>query len=256
MSTELPDTSRELPQAQGRHADEAGFLAALAAAGEDHLRAVLIRERQAMAAEVHDSVAQSLAFVKMRLPLLEDAVIALDVERARQYCDDVRAAVTQAHANLRSVLAHLRSPMDPEGLLHALDEVARRFRRTCSAELELVNEMTGQGFTPEQETQVFHIVQEALTNVARHAHARHAWVRLAPAGDGRVQVVVEDDGAGLPLAATEGGSHYGLEIMLERARRLGGTLEVAPRDGGGTRVCLGFALHHTEADRVTGAQAS
>jgi len=257
MSTEPLDATRDLPRTDGWRADEAGtpapIMAGPASAGEDLLRAALNRERQAMAAEVHDSVAQSLAFVRMRLPLLEDAVIALDVARARQYCDDVRAAVTQAHASLRSVLAHLRTPMDPEGLAHALDEVARSFRRTCGAELELMNEMTGQGFTLEQETQVFHIVQEALINVARHARARHAWVRLAALDDGQAQVVVEDDGDGLPPTATDRGSHYGLEIMLERARRLGGTLQAGPREGGGTRVQLRFALRGVEAARVVGA---
>jgi two-component system nitrate/nitrite sensor histidine kinase NarX len=260
MSTEPPDATRDLSRSDGWRADEADtpapIMAGPAAAGEDVLRAALNRERRLMAAEVHDSVAQSLAFVKMRLPLLEDAVIALDVARARQYCDDVRAAVTQAHASLRSVLAHLRSPMDPEGLLHALDEVARSFRRSCDAELELVNETPGRGFTLEQETQVFHIVQEALANVTRHARATRAWVRLAAWDDGQAQVVVEDDGAGLTPKPTDRGSHYGLEIMLERAQRLGGTLEVGPRDGGGTRVLLRFSLRGAESARVIGAQAS
>jgi two-component system nitrate/nitrite sensor histidine kinase NarX len=222
---------------------------------QDHVRTTLNHERQMMAAEVHDSVAQSLAFVKMRLPLLEDAISAQDVSRARQYCEEVREAVTQAHSSLRSVLVHLRSPMDPEGLVHALDVTAQTFRRTSGAELDFVNEVPGLSFTPEQETQVFHIVREALTNVARHAHARHARVHLAPLNDGLLQVVIEDDGAGLPPSAAEGGAHYGLEIMLERARRLGGTLQVGPRDGGGTRVQLRFSVRGAEPARLTEASA-
>ncbi len=218
---------------------------------QDHLRTTLNHERQMMAAEVHDSVAQSLAFVKMRLPLLEDAISTQDVTRARQYCEDVRAAVTQAHSSLRSVLVHLRSPMDPAGLVHALDVTAQTFRRSSGAELDFVNEMSGLKFSPEQETQVFHIVQEALTNVSRHARARHARLHLAPLNDGLLQVVVEDDGAGLPPTTADGGAHYGLEIMLERARRLGGTLQIGPRDGGGTRVQLRFSVRGAEAARVT-----
>ena len=222
---------------------------------QDHLRTTLNHERQMMAAEVHDSVAQSLAFVKMRLPLLEDAISSQDVTRARQYCEDVRAAVTQAHSSLRSVLVHLRSPMDPEGLAHALDVTVQTFRRNCGAELDFVNEMPGLKFTPEQEMQVFHIVREALANVARHSRARHARLHLAPLREGQLQVVVEDDGGGLPATAAEGGAHYGLEIMLERARRLGGTLQVGPRDGGGTRVQLRFSLRGAEAAQLTEAGA-
>mgnify|MGYP001338956578 CR=1 FL=1 len=88
-------------------------------------------------------------------------------------------------------------------------------------------------------------MQEALTNVARHARARHAWLRIRPGPGRRLQIVVEDDGAGVPAAAdAEGaeGTHYGLPIMRDRAQRLGGVLSVGPRAGGGTRVQLEFPL--------------
>jgi two-component system nitrate/nitrite sensor histidine kinase NarX len=203
------------------------------------LQATLLHERQMMAAEVHDSLAQSLAFVKMRLPLLSDAVQAHDAPRAQGYCDDVRRAVNQAHGALRGILTHFRVPMDPQGLEHALHATVANFRRTSSAELDFVNGLPGLQLTLEQETQVFHIVQEALSNVAKHAAARHAQLRLAAAPPDAVEIVVEDDGAGLP-SATGGGTHYGMEIMAERARRIGGTLDIGAREGGGTRVRLAF----------------
>lgn len=204
-------------------------------------RATLAHERQMMAAEVHDSLAQSLAFVKMRMPLLQDAMRARDDARAQRYFDDVRGAVTQAHANLRGILTDLRAPMDPLGLGHALDASVESFRRSSATELDFVNELPGLQLDPGQEIQVFHIVQEALTNIVRHAAARHARLHIAPAPRGDVQIVIEDDGAGLPAAAGAG-AHYGLEIMLERARHIGGSLEVGARSGGGTRVQLAFPL--------------
>ncbi|MBA4177671.1 MAG: histidine kinase [Leptothrix sp. (in: Bacteria)] len=207
---------------------------------QENLSTRLASERQMMAAEVHDSLAQSLAFVKMRLPLLQDALSAHDEARARQYCEDLRCAVTQAHASLRSIITHLRSPMDPKGLLHALEAAADNFRRGTGASLVIHNRLPGLALTPEGESQVFHIVQEALTNIARHAAARHAWLHLAARDDGLVECVVEDDGAGLPAPAACAGAHYGMDIMRERARRIAGTLEVGPRVGGGTRVRLVF----------------
>ena len=130
--------------------------------------------------------------------------------------------------------------------MHALGASAENFRRSTGTELDFVNELPGLTLPAEQETQVFHIVQEALTNVARHAHAQHARLRIAAARPGEVEIVVEDDGAGLP--PTVGGStHYGMEIMVERARRLAGTLEVAARQGGGTRVRLTFPVHVIDA---------
>jgi two-component system nitrate/nitrite sensor histidine kinase NarX len=205
----------------------------------ENLRAALLHERQTWAAEVHDSIAQSLSFIRMRLPLLHDAWQAHDDAAIERYFDELRGAAGEAHASLRSVLAHLRAPMDPRGLVPALGASAEAFRRRSGAELEFVNDAPRLELAPEQEAQVFHIVQEALNNVARHAAAQHAWMRIAPAGAGRIEFVVEDDGTGLAgPGRTEGGSHYGLEIMQARARRLGGSLEVGPRPGGGTRVRL------------------
>ena len=220
----------------------------------ENLQARLAQERQRMAAEVHDTLAQSLAYVKMRMPLLEDALRGHEDKRALQYCGDVRSAVSQAHASLRGILTHFRSPMDPQGLLHALEASARRFRDSTGAALEFANELPELHLGPEDEAQVFHIVQEALNNVARHACARQARLHLGVAPHGLVEIVVEDDGAGLPAGAPCGGSHYGLEIMLERARRLGGTLEIGPRAGGGTRVRLAFPAHGAVAGAAAGAR--
>ncbi len=208
----------------------------------ENLRATLLHERQMMAAEVHDSLAQSIAYVKMRMPLLQDALLANDQARALQYCDDVRSVASQAHASLRAILTHLRAPMDPQGLMHALDASAELFRRSSAAVLDVVNDLPALQLAPEQEAQVFHIVQEALTNVARHAGAQHARLHIGAAAAGEVEVLIEDDGTGLPPVGGAAGSHYGLEIMGERARRIGGRLEVGARDGGGTRVRLAFPL--------------
>jgi two-component system nitrate/nitrite sensor histidine kinase NarX len=217
----------------------------------ENLRAVVADERRAMAADVHDSIGQSLAYVKMRLPLLHDALhLAMqggDAATVERYFEDVRGAVRDAHAALRGILTHLRSPMDPLGLDHALQGCADSFRRQGGPELEIVNDQPGLQLAPEQEAQVFHIVQEALSNVGRHAAARHARVHISRPAAATVQVLVEDDGGGLPApqglpADAIAGSHYGMDIMLDRARRLGGTLDVGPRSGGGTRVRLAFPL--------------
>lgn len=209
----------------------------------ESLRATLLHERQAMAAEVHDSVAQQLAFVRMRLPLLQDAILSQDSPGAQRYLEDVRGAIGQAHTSLRGILTHFRAPMDPQGLMHALGASAQTFRRSTGAELDVVNELPDLHLAPEQETQVFHIVQEALSNVARHAAAHHAWLHIAvaPARPELVEVRVEDDGAGLPAQAGGSTTHHGLAIMQERAQRIGGTLDLSARPGGGTVVRLAFA---------------
>ncbi len=204
----------------------------------ENLRATVMHERQAMAAEVHDSLAQTLTYVKMRLPLLKDAVVARDEARALQYADDVRDAVGEAHAHLREIVTHYRTRIDPRGLAPALDALAARFPARSGIALTFANRAPGLRLAAQHESEVFHIAQEALANVERHSGARQAWLSVEPTAAG-IELLVEDDGRG-PEAPDDGAGHYGIGIMSERARRLGGELSVAPRPGGGTRVRLAF----------------
>lgn len=208
----------------------------------ENLRAALLQERQTLAAEVHDAIAQSLSFVKMRLPLLRDTLGTDASPSALRFYEDVRAGVGQAHASLRSILTDFRAPMDTRGLVTALRVSADMFRRRSGTDLTLLidaQEDRLHALLGEHgESQVFHIVQEALNNIERHAGAQHAWVKLASThASSALDVQVEDDGSGVrPPPA--GSSHYGLTIMEERARRIGARLEIAARPGGGTVVHL------------------
>ena len=218
------------------------------------LDASLQNERLMLAADVHDGVAQSLSFVKLRLPLLQDAMRSGDLARAQQYLDEVADAASQAQASLRCILTQMRAPMDPLGLMHALDASAKAFRQCCPTRLEVDNRLPGLTLSAEYEAQVFHLVQEALTNVVRHAAADQAWLRIHSARPGWVEVLVDDDGAGL-APATSSGNHHGMAIMQDRAHRVGGTLSVGARPGGGTRVKLVFPWRLKASPRRGTAQA-
>ena len=207
----------------------------------ESLRATVMHERQMMAAEIHDSIAQTLTFVKMRLPLLQDAVVEHDDPHALKYLGDVRQAVGEAHASLREIVTQFRTRIDPRGLGHALDALVARFRERNAIELSFVNRGMPLSLSTEVETEVFHIVQEALANIERHSQARHAWLTIegGPLG---FELRVEDDGVG-PRPGDEQcdeGSHFGIGIMSERAHRMGGEFSIGARPGGGTRVRLAW----------------
>ncbi|HEX6017232.1 MAG TPA: ATP-binding protein [Burkholderiaceae bacterium] len=204
----------------------------------ENLQATVLAERQAFAAEVHDSVAQTLAFVKMRMPLLEAAVRAQQGSDALRYCADVRQAVSGAHTNLRHILTQFRAPMDPLGLKHALHSSILSFNELTQVELSYDDRAPDLRLSAAQESQVFRIVQEALANIAKHAGAQHAWLTIERA-QGRVELLVEDDGAGM-ADSPPAESHFGIDIMRQRAQRLGGDIEVGPRAGGGTRLRVHF----------------
>ena len=151
------------------------------------------------------------------------------------------------HHNLREVMTYFRTRMDPLGLLHALHGIGEGFFDRTGIELEIRNSAQNLNLTDEQEVQVFHIVQEALANIAKHSMARRAFVTIDKNSQ-RLEFLIEDDGLGMTepfvstivTAATGLGAsrHFGLEIMRGRALRLGGSIEVGRNEGGGTRVRL------------------
>ncbi len=205
-----------------------------------HLRAVVMGERQSMAAEVHDSVAQTLAFVKLRMPLLQDAIADHDELAALRYAADVRRATGDAHASLRELLTNFRAPVDLLGFRHALQTSVRDFESSTGLAVVFQDRAAGLALSAAQELQLSRIVQEALTNIAKHARARHAWLTIEQRSD-MVEIRVEDDGTGAaPHNGGSLGSNHGLDIMRERAAKVGGQIEIGRREGGGTRVrvCL------------------
>jgi two-component system nitrate/nitrite sensor histidine kinase NarX len=217
----------------------------------ENLRIVLTNERQMMAAEIHDSLAQTMAYMKMRMALLADALADAEYEDANKYATDVGQALDESYVHLRELLTQFRSRMDPMGLEHALQALDRNFQERTGIALSYENRITDLRLTPEQESQVFHILQEALANVARHSGATRAKLTLEPNGDHYV-ATVEDNGKGgqgfFAIANRVAGfeehpglkAHFGLTIMRERAQKIGGRLEVANLPQGGFRVRLSF----------------
>ena len=213
----------------------------------ERLRVTVMKERQEMVNEVHDTVAQTLAYVRMRLPLLNESMLAHDDQRSLKYLSDVKKGVGEVHDKLREVMTYFRTRMDPLGLLHALQGVADGYFDRVGISLEIQNSVHSLNLTDEQEVQVFYIVQEALANIAKHSMARRAIVSIVRDPQ-QLEFRIEDDGLGMDepsvstlvtlakgLAPT---NHFGLDIMQSRAKRLGGSLVVGPNDGGGTRVRL------------------
>ena len=208
-----------------------------ALAEHEHLRSSLLAERQILAGEVHDSLAQGLAFMRMRMSLLRDALAGGDAKRALAYFDEVNESLGDAHARLRDLITHFRQVIG-EGLVQALQSAARGFEERTGVALCIENRAADLSLAPEHEVEVYQIVQEALANVVKHAGARNARVVIERSAR-RLQVSVEDDGCGVRSErAQAAGGHYGLEIMRERAQRIGGDIDIVSAPSKGTRVRL------------------
>jgi PAS domain S-box-containing protein len=207
-------------------------------------------ERRHIARELHDEIGQLLTGLTL---LLETG--------ARASVDAVRTHLSQAHTMAKDLLARirdlsldLRPPMlDDLGLLPALLWYFERFSTMTGVNVAFTHAALEQRFTPEIETAVYRIVQEALTNVARHAGVREVAVSVA-AKDNVLSVKVEDRGRGFdPDAIMRGTASSGLIGMRERARLLNGRFVVhSGPDGTGTRLTAEVPLTPLEPWPTTG----
>jgi two-component system sensor histidine kinase UhpB len=204
-------------------------------------------ERKRIARELHDEAGQALTTLIIGL---ERGVQSMDGEHltgSRQVVARLRDVAVQTLEEIRNLALDLRpSLLDDLGLIAAV----RWYARTCQTRSGLLVEVAVEGLAdderlaPEVETAVFRIVQEGLTNVLKHAGAARAWVDLRRDGAG-LSVDVADDGVGLPafdVAAADRSGRLGLFGMVERARLLGGDMEIGPRAAGGTLLRLRVPL--------------
>lgn len=208
---------------------------------QENLNASLLTVRQAMASDIHDSLAQSLLFMRTRVSLLKTAIEGNLREDALKYCSNVKDELANSHRELRHLLSHFRAGMDSRGLRGWLAETVERFFESTGIALELsgVELLQYAKLSADQETQVYHVVREALANVQKHSWAKRSWIRIALINN-ILEIEIEDDGAvrnfprteelsgssaKRPPLDTDRGGHFGLQIMRERAERAFGQIE-------------------------------
>jgi signal transduction histidine kinase len=204
---------------------------------EEALRRVEL-ERLRIAREVHDVVAHAMVAINVQAGVAAH-VIDRRPEAARGALTEIKRVSGAALADLRATLGVLReadvpAPVRPAQGLAALEELAARVR-AAGVDVRIDADLQGDDrpqIPSALEGAAFRIVQEALTNVLRHAQARTASVRLR-LGAASLEIVVEDDGRG---PGSQEGSGHGLRGMRERAAAVGGDVEAGPREGGGWRV--------------------
>jgi len=205
----------------------------------ENRRMSLMAERQAIANEIHDSLAQTLTFGRMRMTVLQEAVRKQDKELTQKCIDDVKEALDGGKKSVRELITHFRCQMDHLGLKHALQVLAGEFTGRTGIKMEYANRVADFSMPLEHELQVFHIVREVLSNIAAHSGATRASLMVLRT-EGRYIFDIEDNGDGMPGNALPEG-HYGLTIMRDRARRIGAEIDVESAKGSGTRVRLSVA---------------
>jgi two-component system nitrate/nitrite sensor histidine kinase NarX len=231
----------ELGTTVGQHL---GIAIAKQRSDEEARRLSIMDERTALANELHDSLAQTLASLRYQVRMLEETLEKDPIVdgRARREAQRIRNGLDEAHIELRELLNSFRAPLDQRGLRPALEKLAARFRQETGVSIFFQCNCRQVNLGASEEMQMLRIVQESLANIRKHAHAQTVRILLTCGIDGKYLLLVEDDGVGFVDTKPVGnpGEHIGLSIMDERAKRLGGSLRIESEPGEGTRVELTY----------------
>lgn len=232
-------------------ADSAAIALENARLYEQAERLAVLEERQHIAAEMHDGLAQTLSFLGLKvdrlMELVEDNVPAEVVQELHR----LRSVIDQASHEVRHAIASLQGESQPPTSL--CDRLVQTVRELSTEGEGPSVELVADGaaalrLPPDEAEQVVRVVREAVVNARRHAGASRIWVRLEQWGR-EARIAVEDDGRGFDPEATarQAKGHFGLRIMRARAARIGGQVAIQSAPGEGTRVVLTWPLPRRQA---------
>jgi len=208
----------------------------------------VFEERNLLAQELHDSIAQSLAYLNIQVQLLHEDLQKGNTVTALQGLEQIREGVQESYDDVRELLVHFRTRIGNADLETAMRSALEKFEGQTGIHTSFERHGVVSEISPEHVLQVMHIVHESLSNVRKHAKASSVEVKLL--GDEICALSIQDDGIGFDAARSAGDTHVGLHIMRERAHRIGAvlSLESAPREG--TRVSLALATSSAKINNV------
>ena len=212
----------------------------------EQLRELAVRgERERIARELHDGLAQVLGYVNTKSQAVEELLAASRADEARVHLAELATAARSIYVDVREAILGLSTPVSPTGLAGTIEGYGARYAEASklAVHVRATPEAKALDLAPAVEAQVFRIVQEALTNVRKHAAAQRVEVGLDVL-DSRLVVEVQDDGRGIGAAESpgEGWPRYGATSMRERARSIGGKVAWSSAPGAGTCVRLEVPL--------------
>ena len=211
---------------------------------EDQRHMAVLEERERLAGEMHDSLAQVLGYVHLKAQTTKRALACQDVTKAEEELEDIASLAHEAYKDVREAILGLRETVSPAGgIAGTLRQYLQKFSRQAgiSAELEVQGDEAPQ-LSPEVEVQLVRVIQEALTNVRKHANADKAWVRIRR-HNGEVNINIEDNGQGFdPALVRANGQRFGVRIMRERVESVGGRFEIESSPSCGTKVQIYLPL--------------
>ena len=202
--------------------------------------AAISEERSLLARELHDSIAQSLAFLKLQVGMLKDELVEPASVKAKKILGELDEGLRESYSDVRELLLHFRTRTNTEDIETAIRTTLQKFEHQSGIHGEL--EVSGQGLplAPDVQIQVMHVIQEALSNIRKHSKASNVRVQVRQSPNWEFEVI--DDGVGFEAAEDfVDSTHVGLSIMKERAMKIGARLDVGANIPRGAKITLTLA---------------
>lgn len=212
-------------------------------------RFAMLNERTVIARELHDSLAQALSYLQIQVTRLQKSKDRQKYELQQAIIDELREGLSSAYRQLRELLTTFRLKMDDGGLYSALLSTVQQLQERSDMQIELDYEVGDIPLSASEEIHLLQIVREAGQNAVYHSKGNNVNISLRHISNSRVELRVDDDGIGIP-DTPEKLNHYGLAIMSERSRNLGGTLDISLRKSGGTSVSFTFIPNYNREEAL------
>ncbi|MCI0579194.1 MAG: sensor histidine kinase [Chloroflexi bacterium] len=218
----------------------------------------VMQERERLSRELHDGVAQLVADLLLRLDTIKELVEADRQQEAEAELERLHGVADEIYKDIGESIAGLRTNVTERGLIYALQDYVDQFEERHQIPTRLRTDEAADQLSPLAALQLFRFIQEALTNVRKHAGAREATVSLTSNGPDQLRVVIADDGRGFSPGSQRNGKArpLGLTSMRERVEALGGTFHVNSQPGLGTEVTATIPIPRTRRENGHAALAT
>ncbi|MBT3347212.1 MAG: HAMP domain-containing protein [Thiotrichales bacterium] len=216
---------------------------------------ILNNERSSIARELHDSLAQSLTYLKIEASRLQSIINIDNNPSAHTIVNDMREEISNAYRQLRELLTTFRLTIETDEFSSTVEQAIKDFQQRGVTKINSDIRISECHINPHEAVHLVYILRETLNNIFKHAQAENAWIELRCSPSKLITLSVQDDGVGIDdklIAGKTKYTSYGLTILKERVIALNGKYSIKPRIGGGTTFSLTFLPLDYNSNRAKG----
>lgn len=198
----------------------------------------VMKERNLIAQGLHDSIAQSLSFLNLQVQMLQTAITNKDSAQIEKTLTFIQQGIQESYEDVRELLLNFRTKFSKEGFREVVQKLLDRFKLQTKVDVDFIKTGNGPSLNPQQQLQVIFILQEALSNIRKHARCNH--VKIVFTNEEQFIMSISDNGCGFDKDIVEKKKvrHVGLSIMGERAAQIASTVEITSELNKGTTITL------------------